>query len=66
MPIKKDWIMQAFDTFHVESVENNLDKDYPSNFAKSIQINLPCGAQLDSLINKISSYNNLKFLSQNE
>ena len=54
--------MQAFDTLHVESVENNFDKDYASGFAKSIRINLPCGLQLNKLINKISPFNNLKFI----
>lgn len=61
-----DWIMQAFETKRIESVENNFDNKSPCGFAQSILINLPTGTQLDKFLVNTSKLANLKFIGHKE
>lgn len=61
-----DWIMQAFDTKRIESVENNSDKSGPCGFSQSVYVNLPNDANLEKLFSNTLKLSNLRFLGRKE
>ncbi|CAF0721474.1 unnamed protein product [Brachionus calyciflorus] len=59
-----DWILEAFETKKIESVESISSLNHPSGFSKNVKINLPSDTNKDILLKKLNVNDNIRLVSE--